>query len=116
MRLMVFNFQGSAIHPPTYVHTRLVLLPLVALLLSGCVHYQSRPLSPAATATRLETRSLTNLALKPILQATLHKSFTAWPPESWDFDMLTAAAFYYHPNLEVARAQWGVARSGEITA
>ncbi|PWU18942.1 MAG: TolC family protein [Verrucomicrobia bacterium] len=104
-------------HSPVYPLSRsLLLLASTALLLCGCARYQSRPLSPTATATQLESRSLTNLALKPVLQATLHKSFTAWPPESWDLDMLTAAAFYYQPTLEVVRAQWDVARGGEVTA
>jgi outer membrane protein TolC len=30
--------------------------------------------------------------------------------------MLTLTAFYYHPSLEVARAQWAVAKGGETTA
>jgi outer membrane protein TolC len=34
----------------------------------------------------------------------------------WDFDTLTLAAFYYHPDLAVARAQWNVARAGIKTA
>lgn len=34
----------------------------------------------------------------------------------WDFEDLTLAAFYFHPDLEVARAQWAVARASEITA
>jgi len=39
-----------------------------------------------------------------------------WPPADWDLRSLTLAAFYYHPDLDVARAQWGVARGGRITA
>ena len=34
----------------------------------------------------------------------------------WDFEMLTLAAFYYHPSLEVARADWRVAAGGIETA
>ncbi len=30
--------------------------------------------------------------------------------------MLTLAAFYYHPDLDVARAKWGLAKAGVITA
>jgi outer membrane protein TolC len=39
-----------------------------------------------------------------------------WPPQSWNLHALTLAAFYYHPDLDVARAQWGVAQAGRITA
>jgi outer membrane protein TolC len=34
---------------------------------------------------------------------------------TWDFTRLTLAAFYYHPSLDVARAQWTVARAGTQT-
>jgi outer membrane protein TolC len=35
---------------------------------------------------------------------------------AWDFDQLTLAAFYFHPSLDVARAQWAVAQGGIKTA
>jgi outer membrane protein TolC len=41
---------------------------------------------------------------------------TPWPPKSWDFQMLALAACYYHPELEVARVHWEVAKAGIITA
>ena len=34
----------------------------------------------------------------------------------WDLKALTLAALYYHPDMDIARAQWGVARGGRITA
>jgi outer membrane protein TolC len=35
---------------------------------------------------------------------------------SWDFTNLVLAAFYYHSDLDVARAQWAVAEAAKITA
>ncbi len=35
---------------------------------------------------------------------------------SWDFETLTLVAFYYHPSLDVARADWHVAAGGIKTA
>jgi outer membrane protein TolC len=64
----------------------------------------------------LEARSLTNVALKAFLETNLHREFTNWPAQMWDFEMLTFAAFYYHPSLDVARAQWHVAQAGVKTA
>jgi outer membrane protein TolC len=64
----------------------------------------------------LDNRSLTNEALKVFLEKNGHRELPAWPAASWDFDTLTLAAFYYHPSLELARAQWAVARGGEVTA
>ena len=37
-------------------------------------------------------------------------------PSEWDFDTLTLVALYYHPSLDVARAQWAVAQAGIRTA
>jgi len=39
-----------------------------------------------------------------------------WPPATWDLRTLTLAAMYYSPDLDMARAQWGVAQAGRVTA
>jgi cobalt-zinc-cadmium efflux system outer membrane protein len=88
----------------------------IILVLTGCAHFHPEPLSPEKNAAALEARSLTNSALKTFLETNLHRDFNAWPQAAWDFDMLTLAAFYYHPDLEVARAQWHIAEAGIKTA
>src|SRR3954468_21383761 len=88
----------------------------ICLLLTGCVRFEPKPISPATTAAELEKRSLDNPGLKTFIEQGLHREFTNWPPAKWEFDMLTFAAFYYHPDLAVARAQWAVAQGGEKTA
>jgi outer membrane protein TolC len=85
-------------------------------LLAGCARFQPQPLSPAETAAGLESRSLDNPALKAFLEKNLHRELDTWPAAKWDFEMLTLAAFYYHPSLEVARADWRVAAGGTETA
>ena len=89
---------------------------LLSLLLVGCARFQPQPLSPEKNAENLQSRSLTNAALKPFLEQNLGHEIAPWPPAAWDFDMLSLAAFYYQPVLELARAQWTTARGGEITA
>ncbi len=89
---------------------------LVLGLLAGCARFQSQPLSPAKTAADLEGRSLANPDLKRFLETNLHRELTHWPVRQWDCEMLTLAAFYYHPRLEVARADWHVAAGGIKTA
>ena len=89
---------------------------MVSGLLAGCARFHSEPISSAQTAARLESRSLEAPGLKSFLEQSLQRELTNWPAVSWDFDLLTLAAFYYHPSLEVARAQWAVARGGETTA
>lgn len=86
------------------------------VLLAGCARFQSKPISPVETAAKLESRSLTNAVLQTFLENNLHREFTNWPAAQWDFDMLTHAAFYYHPSLDVARAQWHVTQAGVKTA
>jgi len=91
-------------------------LLVLGVVLAGCARFQPQPLSPSTSAEELENRSLTNVVLKTFLETNLHREFTAWPAVAWNFDMLTVAAYYYHPNLELARAQWAVAQGGEVTA
>src|ERR1051325_1661640 len=91
-------------------------LILLAGLLAGCARFEPQPLPPADTATRLEARRLDDDALKRFLHAHLGRDLESWPPPSWDLDMLTLAAFFFNPSLDVARAQLAVARAGEISA
>ena len=90
----------------------IVLLCLTA----GCAHFKEAPISPAETARALESRSLDSAALKAFLEQNLHSYLTNWPAKTWDLETLTMAAFFYHPSLDVARAQWAVAKAGELTA
>ncbi|MEY2466218.1 MAG: outer membrane protein heavy metal efflux system [Verrucomicrobiota bacterium] len=86
------------------------------ILVAGCVHFHSQPLSAEKNAAELESRSLTNAVLRVFLEKNLQHELTNWPAVEWDFDTLTLAAFYYHPDLAVARAQWSVAQAGIKTA
>lgn len=89
---------------------------LLLTTLVGCASYTPRPLSPLDTAIAFEARSLDADGLKQFLMQNLRRENMAWPPASWDLPSLTLAALYFHTDLTVARAQWDVARAGEITA
>jgi len=88
----------------------------VVALAGGCVHYQPKPLAPAATMSGLESRSLSDEGLRGFIEANDSGGAKEWPRRSWDLGGLTLAAFYYHPSLDVARAQAGMAEAGVITA
>ena len=83
---------------------------------AGCAHYQPQPLSPAQTAAQYDARRLDNAGLNNFLAQQLGHPPPQWPLPKWDLNSLTLAAFYFHPDLAVARAQWRVAQAGVETA
>jgi cobalt-zinc-cadmium efflux system outer membrane protein len=83
---------------------------------SGCARFQPHPISPAESAAQLDARSLNDSAFKTFLEKNLHTQFTSWPLKRWDFETLNLAALFYHPSLDVARAQWRTSEGGETTA
>ena len=64
----------------------------------------------------MESRSLGNPELKTFLEKHLNREMNTWPAAKWDFEMLTLAAFYYQPSLDMARAVWAEAQAGVVTA
>ncbi|HXI73383.1 MAG TPA: TolC family protein [Verrucomicrobiae bacterium] len=86
------------------------------LLLAGCAHFEPQPLEPEQTAAQLESRRLNDPGLEKFLQQNLGQPITDWPKTNWNLPELTLVAFYFHPSLEVARAQWLVATAGLKTA
>jgi outer membrane protein TolC len=73
-------------------------------------------MSAEATAADFSRRSLDDPGLKSFLESTLQTRLDSWPPPSWNLTDLTLAAFYYHPSLDLARAEWASARARGITA
>ncbi len=93
-------------------------LGLVALLLllltASCARYHARPISPSQGLEDFEARRLDDPQMQAFLAS--RGEVSAWPPRAWNLRDLTLAAFYYSPALDVARAQWAVARGGVLTA
>jgi outer membrane protein, heavy metal efflux system len=82
--------------------------------LCACVHYQPSPLSPPAGLESFEARTLDAPDLGRFLMA--NHQVTVWPPAAWDLPALTLVAFYYHADLDQARAAWATARAGRVSA
>ena len=80
-------------------------------LLAGCATYQPKDLNPAATQTQLERRSLKDDGLRRFLAAHGEPS-----SEEWNLARLTLAAFYFSPELDLARAQLAEAGADVRTA
>ncbi|MBA2593475.1 MAG: TolC family protein [Pseudomonadota bacterium] len=90
---------------------RWLALPSVVVL-AGCAAFEPRPLVPAQTAGGFEARTLADPGLQTFVEANAPELAKEWPRRSWDLPGLTVVAFYYHPSLDLARAQWGVANAG----
>lgn len=97
-----------------------VALPLLIALvsLSGCAHYRYRPapISPPAIADSLESRSLDDPALRDWMRQSADLQVSAWPLNEWDLQHLTLAAFYFNPDLDVARTNAASADAAITTA
>jgi cobalt-zinc-cadmium efflux system outer membrane protein len=90
-------------------------LTCILLLAAGaCVRYHARPISAPLSADAFESRRLDAPDLAAFVASTM--GLDTWPPPAWDLHALTMAAVYYHPDLDIARAQWAAAEAGRRTA
>src|SRR5262245_15317701 len=92
-----------------------LLISLVSL--AGCAmeSYRAAPLDPSISAQSFEARTLDAPALKEYMLAHGHPA-SAWPVERWGLAELTLLVFYYHPDLEIARAQAKAVRAEAAAA
>jgi outer membrane protein, heavy metal efflux system len=93
-----------------------ILLVGATLWFAGCAHYQARPIAPEKVATDFSSRTMTDDGLRAFAERNLGQSFSVWPLPAWNLTNLTLAAFYFHPDLDVARAKWATATAGKKTA
>ena len=90
---------------------RFLPLTFAVVGLAGCTTYSPKDLNPASTQTQLDSRTLRDSGLQSFLAAR-----GAAAADEWDLNRLTLAAFYFSPQLEVARAQLAEAEAGVRTA
>lgn len=95
--------------------------PLITLLAlcAGCAKvraYRPAPIVPRVSAYRLEARSLRDPALRQFVEKALGRPLDRWPPGTWDLNTLTLAAYYFSPQLQVARAGVAVAQARVVAA
>lgn len=82
---------------------------------SGCVRFQPQPINANQSAVNFQARALNDPELGNFIKRNSTQKFS-WPIALWDFQKLTLAAFYFHPDLDVARAKWVSVKAGKITA
>lgn len=86
------------------------------VVVAGCAHYQSQPVSAAANANALVTRGIDAPAVRRLIEQTHPEAAANWPPSRWTPELLALAAIALHPDLDVARADWSTARAALRTA
>jgi len=94
-------------------HARLAWFAALVFI-GGCVTYQDRPLSGTKTLDDFGSRTLDGQDLRGYLQEKLN--VRQWPLTTWNSAALTLAAFFYSPELDVARARWAVAKGRKAAA
>src|SRR4051812_2757037 len=101
-------FRGG--NAPRIHSLALVTTAMLALGVGGCASTSVPPApvwTPQSAAASLEARSLRDDGLRRFVGANLGRE----PGDTWDFEALNWAAFFYHPSLELARAQWATAQA-----
>lgn len=89
---------------------------LMMLLFTGCVKFQRVSLNPSQLYNDFTSRSLESPELKQFIEEKTGSTNVVWPPEVWDFQLLSLAGLYFHPSLKSARASIKTAESAIITA
>jgi outer membrane protein TolC len=102
------------------VCARWIIATCIGLVLTACATYKPAPISAAKNAEAIQARSLADPRLRTFISAARASDGRPDAAEGadheWDLTTLTLAALYYHPNLDLARAQLAQARAGVTTA
>jgi len=89
---------------------------LIVVLLSSCASFEPQPISPADTLANYEARTLDNPDLQRYIATQINGDVGVRAPGTWDLRTLTLAAFYFSPELDVARAKAAVSQAAIQTA
>jgi outer membrane protein TolC len=90
---------------------------LAVLLASfGCAGSEPEPFDAKKNEADFRARSLQDPGLARFIAANPEAKPDAFPPARWDLRTLTFVAFYFHPDLDLARARLAQAQAGRVTA
>jgi outer membrane protein TolC len=88
-----------------------------ALFESNCVRYNARPINPQVLENQFRSRTITDPGLREYVQRQSGSNPSlAWPPAALDLQALTYVAFYFSPEIGVARAQAKSAEAAVLSA
>lgn len=86
------------------------------LVTCGCARYHPRALDPPRLEREYRNRSLATEGLRAYVDSNVTPKPPEWPPAWLDLPLVTAVAFYYNPELDVARARVETAEAAVVTA
>ena len=84
-----------------------VAMCLACVLLSACTSYRAEPIAAADRMQAFEARTLDSPELLAYVASHRKEPGEPTAAGAWDFKALTLAAFYYSPELDVARIKHG---------
>ncbi len=87
---------------------------ILILLASGCAHFEAHPIDPGQAAESFDARSFDDPGLAEYLAA--NGASKPGAGESWDLSRLTLAAFFFSPEMDLARARVKTAEAGRVSA
>jgi cobalt-zinc-cadmium efflux system outer membrane protein len=95
----------------------LAFVLLASGLVAGCGFqtYSPRPIDPTQSAARHQAHDVNSAEFSDYL---ISQGYTKdqIPIKEWGLRELTLSAFFFHPQLDIARAQWRAAEAEKITA
>ena len=89
----------------------------LAIFLAACnfLQYTAKPIDPVANTIKFETKDPAGQSFNQYLLNNGYKT-EQLPISVWGLDELTFCALFFHPSLDVARAQWRAAELSELAA
>lgn len=104
--------------PAHHMTSHTIIAAALAMLCAGCASYKPAPLSAVQNAQAIQARSLDDPRLQTFIAAARADGAAAdgQVRENWNLGTLILAALYFHPNLDIARADLAEARAGVDTA
>lgn len=110
----ISSIQSSANIKVSYKSALLICLPLL-LAACGFEQYIAKPIHTEAIAIKIEAKNPESTQFQQFL---INNGFSPehLPVKQWGVDELTYCALFFHPSLEVARAQWRAAETATLTA
>ena len=97
--------------------SRTLLCTCIAITISACSfqQYAAKPIDQIASIERFQQKDPASASFQQYLVSNGYPEKNL-PLQQWNADDLTLCALFFHPSLDVARAQWRLAEQAEARA